>query len=654
MVERVVALVSRVQGTYEFEVQPLREYFAARFLYETAPYSPPGAERRGTKPDRFDAIARDFYWLNVARFYAGCYSKGELASLIEGLQELVEDADYGLTGHPRILGATLLSDWVFSQYPKSVTEVVNLMLDGLGLRFVLTSCSERADRSSPVVLPQGCGKQELLDRCHSLLKQRPPLEYALDVIDLLKANATPAEVFPAWLGQTRKVRSRARTDWLEYGLHLGCLSTIDSEQLKDILSDQPFTPDRVDMLFRAERIDFLESDEATFSIAVKNIMDGHTQAIPSSRIQGTVDLLAHCLDVDRYAIAFRIPPNATLPLSAAWEHGGPEGFSQLRKANESTPPFAEIDRCSTLIAAAQEQSEKSASRWATELGPWDAIVEEGRRLWGNQWIFCHMANIAGGIKSATETCADCPDPFDDAKSVCRRSRYARLRAGTVAWWSKQFVAAQTTLDKLHISQVWLTWSSQRTVMQCLEQFDSVISRLETEEWTRFFDSVEHAMSLTSTQPGGRLLHLSADSLPESMSPRACAAVGLRTHGTTRLALYRKYLSNYQGDDLRILKFCQRCAIRLVGMQDPQRGDSLSMIARCFANGVVSDRFQYHNLLRRSRKDKIPLEHAIDIVKDADQYPAFLVAVAESRCREATARKIIPVSEVAKRDHWFKG
>src|SRR5205823_2547521 len=84
MVERVVALVSRVQGAFEFEVQPLREYFAARHLYDTAPYSPPGAQRRGTLPERFDAIARNFYWLNVARFYAGCYNSGELASLLMG------------------------------------------------------------------------------------------------------------------------------------------------------------------------------------------------------------------------------------------------------------------------------------------------------------------------------------------------------------------------------------------------------------------------------------------------------------------------------------------------------------------------------------------------------------------------------------------
>jgi len=46
MVERVFALVSRVQGTLEFEVQPLREYFAAQHLYTSAPYSPAGNEKR--------------------------------------------------------------------------------------------------------------------------------------------------------------------------------------------------------------------------------------------------------------------------------------------------------------------------------------------------------------------------------------------------------------------------------------------------------------------------------------------------------------------------------------------------------------------------------------------------------------------------------
>ncbi|MFM5981744.1 MAG: hypothetical protein ACKO9I_14490, partial [Sphaerospermopsis kisseleviana] len=99
MVERVGALVSRVEGTYEFEVQPLREYFAAKYLYVTAPQSPPGNEKPGTKPDRFDAIARDFYWLNVTRFYAGCYSKGELADLIDRIEELISEEGYSLISY---------------------------------------------------------------------------------------------------------------------------------------------------------------------------------------------------------------------------------------------------------------------------------------------------------------------------------------------------------------------------------------------------------------------------------------------------------------------------------------------------------------------------------------------------------------------------
>ena len=57
-VERVGALVSRVQGTFEFEVQPLREYFAARHLHKTAPYSPPGSEKRGTRPRPFRGAFR--------------------------------------------------------------------------------------------------------------------------------------------------------------------------------------------------------------------------------------------------------------------------------------------------------------------------------------------------------------------------------------------------------------------------------------------------------------------------------------------------------------------------------------------------------------------------------------------------------------------
>ncbi|WP_050629948.1 hypothetical protein [Bradyrhizobium viridifuturi] len=82
IIERVGALVSRVQDTYEFEVQPLREYFVARFLYETSPYPSGEGEATGDKFDRFKALIRNPYWLNVTRFFGGCFNKGEILTLV--------------------------------------------------------------------------------------------------------------------------------------------------------------------------------------------------------------------------------------------------------------------------------------------------------------------------------------------------------------------------------------------------------------------------------------------------------------------------------------------------------------------------------------------------------------------------------------------
>ena len=203
MVERVVALVSRVEGTYEFEVQPLREYFAARHLYDTAPYSPPGRECNGTLPDRFDALARDTYWQNVTRFYAGCYSKGQLASLVDRLQELARSDDFKYTGYAHRLAATLLSDWVFAQHPRAMKEAAALFLDGVGLRVAAGSRFRR--NSETLILPKQNGNEELVDRCFEVLRTAPASDYGDMLLDVVEANC-PQERHGSGGGARRRLR----------------------------------------------------------------------------------------------------------------------------------------------------------------------------------------------------------------------------------------------------------------------------------------------------------------------------------------------------------------------------------------------------------------------------------------------------------------
>lgn len=239
MVERVVALVSRVEGTYEFEVQPLREYFAARHLYSTAPYSPPGNERRGTLPERFDALSRDFFWQNVTRFYAGCYSKGELPSLVECLEDLARSDHYKHTSHPQQLAAILLSDWVFAQHPKLMKKIVALVLgSGIGLRRI-TSGGRRHHREEPLRLPRHSGNEELIQQCFEHLRSDPPRDYAFMLIELVRANATRDESSNRWLQEAESCSGRARTRWMEFGFYLGVLSDQSESTLNNCFPMMP-------------------------------------------------------------------------------------------------------------------------------------------------------------------------------------------------------------------------------------------------------------------------------------------------------------------------------------------------------------------------------------------------------------------------------
>ncbi|NTV84655.1 MAG: hypothetical protein HGA23_10205, partial [Bacteroidales bacterium] len=73
--------------------------------------------------DRFDAIACNPYWANVARFFCGMFSKGELLDLADRVVVMTADSSLGKIQLPYRLASELLSDWVFSQTPKAMEQV---------------------------------------------------------------------------------------------------------------------------------------------------------------------------------------------------------------------------------------------------------------------------------------------------------------------------------------------------------------------------------------------------------------------------------------------------------------------------------------------------------------------------------------------------
>lgn len=652
LIERVVALVSRVQGTYEFEVQPLREYFAARFLHETAPYSPVGDEKCGTRPDRFDAISRNFYWLNVTRFYAGCYSKGELASLIDRLGELIRDSDFRHLSHPRVLGATLLGDWVFTQHPKSVFEVVRQVLDGLGLRFLLTSTSRRQSHSQPLVLPAACGKAELVEKCFLMLREIPPMDYALDVLDLLGANVTREEVMPRWKSETMLASGVGRTAWLEYGIHLGCVPTLEPSELDLLLSDAELNAERIGVLLKSRRAEFFECSAERGKAVLDAILDRRVSISPNLRKPSILEAFGQAIDVKRYAIAFRESP--AVPLSVILKRYLHRG---LRIVNLNLPKefdWEEVEACREVVRTGIESESIDAVRWATDLGPWEALVTTLSRHFGERWAVRQMANVASGVRSASEQCTDSPDLHDASRPICRRARYARLRAGTPTWWSKQLKESCGSDQKVFCCLLYFTWASQNSVSQTLEFADQIVTDLSAGEWALLFSLVEEAIDLTRPQGRDRRTEFSeADKNCSSFSTRTLALLRLRARPSLAKRLYEVWIDKPKDEDVNILRIFQPDAIEQLLSDTKDAEKHLNVLALGYRAGVLSEPYASYRYSRNDFLGQIPIELAMEIAEQADRFPSFLVAAAESRCRAEAAKKVCPVGKVAEIEGWFR-
>ena len=133
---RVLCLVQRELDSqeFQFEVQPLREYFAAEHLYDVSPNNSASNNRQACLGE----LIRRPYWTNVMRFFAGKFSSGEVPAIPYALRAL--QADKAIQNHPvtRIAAKHLLDDRVLGgQLELVVTDMVRVLLDGPGPVFAV-------------------------------------------------------------------------------------------------------------------------------------------------------------------------------------------------------------------------------------------------------------------------------------------------------------------------------------------------------------------------------------------------------------------------------------------------------------------------------------------------------------------------------------
>ena len=649
MVERVVAIVSRVEGTYEFDVQTLREYFAARHLYETAPYSPTGAERQGTISDRWRALARNYYWLNVARFYAGCYSEGELPSLIDDLRALSNDEVFRCTSHPQILTATLLGDWVFSQRPRAIQDAVDLLLEPRGLRMLVAGAESGLHQIEDVIVRDPAGRRRLIDACKELVRPNRPIDQVMDVVrSVLRPNSEPEELFDWWIEELRSVDETQSRHWCVLGEHLQCWSVVGLDTVIDLLDREEVPSSSVIRgLLHANRMDVLESSEELFEAAVEAVLAG--ERVGRSRGGSLLQRLAWSVELTsigshnpRAAFARRLSL-----IEYLWRFHGDEGYEE----DIPWPSYGMAERSARLVEAFTSAAERPFADWNTSIEPWNRIIQQGISEFGERTRFMELANLAAGIRSTEEKCQDSPDLFDIGQPMVRRARYARLRAGSRKWWSKQLQSA-TNSDEVWIALLLCaTWAGARTIEELAEAFDKLVVNLGTSEWYSLHSSLRRVVDINSGRSWIKPLEIRVSALPPLLSVRTAALLAQRCTPETADELYERYLADYKGDDSIVVSLRADVQVLRALGDETKWSQAIDGLRSSYSLGAPTSRVFFQHL---EPSLTLPDTIAREVVDQPLEFPAAIVRVAEACCRQLDAVRILPVGRVATDEGWFTG
>jgi hypothetical protein len=648
MVERVLMLVSRATGSFEFEVQPLREYFAARYLFETAPLSEPGNERRGARPDRFDAIARSSYWLNVARFYAGCYSKGEIPSLVNSLRELCDDEALGLVNQPRRLAASLLSDWVFAQIPRSVTEVVDLIAgDESFFRFIASARYEHSDGvAQSLRLSQDCGQTQLISKCFAWLEKEIPWDYAWWVLQILQTNIDCDQVKKTWYDRAKEKKDAKFNKWLHYGRTIGALGSLSVGEIAELLPIDA-SREHVVELYWANRSDFLNTNEVYFDLALSLVLGDQMGAIPKFEASGALEMVAWGLSGQMYSYvlgqrqpismkeALRDLPFVVLP--------PPDNFLLPALDREASEKF------SVFKAVLEKQLELPVKDWGTSLDPWTNITQASISLWGDSRAARQLAIVAGAARVGGRASGSYSDLFSDT-SLCHRARYARLAGDDADYWLLHFASASTTEDRLFVLGAWLAYGSSKTILGSVEAASTVMDALPSEPWQWFSDRLRNNSYVFARRD--RLDIRCFEISPESVGFRAACVVAQLANENVRSSVIQKLLADRVDGDALLQTQRMWMAMDAENIGKRKWKPNLPDISDAYLRGGNVQELGFYARIKQARNIHIRREVAKPILSEPLKYPAQMVQLVEIAYRQLLNRTSTPVAATAKVQGWF--
>ena len=661
-VERVGALISRVQGTFEFEVQPLREYFAARHLYKTAPNSPPGGEKRGTRPDRFAALAGSSYWTNVTRFYCGFHDVGELPSLVDGLMILSERCGYNLIAQPRRLAFMLLGDYVFTQSPRSMRRLINFIAQEPD--FERLSGTEFGQGQHGMVLPDTAGGRLLFDVCAERLKRENVEELSRSLRQTMAKNGTvdKRETFFRAAAKGRNGDGRL----LAEARDLELVDELTPEEVA-MLSDGNLSM-QMRWLSEANRHDDIIGDARLYEIARREFFDLEF-VFPFSRSyrdtpSNSLIVVSEMLHPHILSEYFTIWPEHIVGFGR--RDFFRQGFLRDRSGNSERP---RQDSFEEFVEVVVELMDVAPETWRSDLLPWERLVDRGFEEAPSARLFSFVAVISTAVSSvwkkleenrekeegvdvkeclANDRSHGCWDEwgFMPTAGLVRRLYFAKGMNADVEWWRAKITEVDGEAQVISVAAL-VCWGNGAVIASLSQVIAGILEKLDADRWSWFWNVV----SLTMSAGGPQIEKLGHEWFveQESMSERLAVVLTRRlSEESSHRKVARKCFVGYVGGDRRVLQTAAEWELlsEPYGDIDWEFAKRLSMQAR--RNGVE---YLFSHSHARHRVE-VPAEVAEEVLRECENHNWQFVSLCERSLGSVVAQGARKVSTISEEEGWF--